>query len=110
MTWPRTPLFRMVAPRELESITRLGRFTNLPQIETKYFTTSVSKAIEFGNIADAFFADGPYTLIETAIQTSLIDWSFNVSVDSGIPTVTLPTRLLRFLDPPVVRSDRVEES
>ena len=97
-----TTLYRAVLPAELRSIQRIGAFSNIPGIETKYFSTSLQGAQSYAAQAARVFGDGPFTFVRTSIPANLITPQMQVTVDRGIGTVTIPTGLLARLDAPQV--------
>jgi hypothetical protein len=97
-----TNLFRAVTNPELESIQNIGGFENPVGNEVKYFSTSLDGAQSYGSQATSAFGDGPYSVVQTSIPTSLITPEMSVAVDGGIPTVVVPTGLLPSLSQPII--------
>jgi hypothetical protein len=95
-------LVRAVKRLELDSIRRLQRFTNIPGIERKYFATSTAAARAYGDLAHGTFGDGPYALVATSVDGSMLPADCRAVVDRGIETVTIPTELLYALAPPII--------
>jgi hypothetical protein len=96
-------LFCAVTERELDDILATGFFRNPFGVEVKYFSTTREGAASYASRAfRAWPKEGPYTIVETAIQTHLIAPSMSVVVDSNISTVTVPTSLLPELTSPRV--------
>lgn len=93
-------LARAVRPPELDSLVRLNRFDNPLGIECKYFCTSIEGAMTYAQMAQRRYGDGPYTIVVTAIDRSLLSKTSSVVVDGGIEAVTVPTELLYSLRPP----------
>lgn len=98
------PLYRAVAPAELASIRATGgRFTNPPGNEVKYFSTTPQGAMQYGQMAQQTYKDGPYSLVGTSIPKAAItpDMVVPGGVDRGIPTIVVPTPKLPLLTPAV---------
>jgi hypothetical protein len=89
-----------VREAEAESIGTHERFINPPGIEAKYFALTLMGARTYASKADLRFNDGPYRVVKTSIRSDLIEAEMVVSVDSGIDTVVLPSRLLPYLTRP----------
>jgi RHS repeat-associated protein len=88
-----TSLFRAVMQKELDDLAE-GVFRNPTGIEVKYFAETAEEAASYARQASRAFGDGPFTIIETRINTKLITPLMRVTVDRGISTVTVPTELL----------------
>jgi hypothetical protein len=95
-----TALYRAVGPAELESINALGKFTNLPGLEVKYFAATLEGASAYARAAAAAFGDGPFKIVKTSIASRLIDENMTCTVDSGIMTIVVPQGLLGALAAP----------
>ena len=98
-------LFRAVLPAELADIPYRSEFMNLAGIEHKYFATSLDGARRYAMLAEQAFGDGPFTIVATRIDRSLIADESRVLVDGAIATVTIPTDLLYALERPLVLED-----
>ena len=93
-------LYRAVGPEELESIRATEQFTNLPGLESKYFTTSAEDAADYAKQAVRAFGDEPYTIIKTQVNKKVLNQpNINATVDGGIPAVVLPNKDLKNLKP-----------
>src|SRR3954453_7097845 len=99
-------LFRAVRCPELESIRRIGAFSNLPGLECKYFALTLEHARLYARMAQHRFADGPYTVVATTIELSAISAQWRAVVDFGIQTITVPTHLLYGLGQPRIIEDQ----
>jgi hypothetical protein len=88
-----TTLYRAVLPAGLSSIQRIGAFSNIPGIETKFFSTTLRGARSYATPAARVFGDGPFTFVRTSIPTNLITPEMQITVDRGIRTVTISTGL-----------------
>jgi hypothetical protein len=97
-----TTLYRTVLLAELTSIQRIGAFSNIPGIETKYFSTTLRGARPYAAQAARVFGDGPFTFVRTIIPTNRITPEMHITVDRGIRTVTISTGLLGRLSAPDV--------
>lgn len=84
----------------MADIQKAGKFNNPPGIENKYFSTTKEGAQQYGDMAQKAFKDGPYSVVETSIPTNQIAKDMQVTVDSGIKTVTVPTDKLNQLTKP----------
>jgi filamentous hemagglutinin len=96
-----TSLFRAVNPAELSDISaNNGVFQNLGSAEGKYFSTTAEGA---GSYAQQTFGtglyEGPYTIVQTSIPTSLLTPVMGATVDGGISTIVIPNTLLPSLTP-----------
>lgn len=89
-----TRLYRAVLGDELSDIAERQAFRNPSGIESKYFSTSAEGAASYARQAAHAFGEGPFTIIETSIASNLITRQMRVTVDRGVSTVVLPTRLL----------------
>src|SRR5579862_2766987 len=95
-----TTLFRAVQPAELQSIQDTGMFSNVAGLEGKYFSTTLDGAQAYADAADAAFGDGPYTIVQTTIPSSMMPDM--VTVEFGVPTVFVPSEILTSLSEPVI--------
>ena len=91
----RIRLWRAVLLPELESIRATGAFSNPPGIDEKYFSFSPEGAISYAQAAFARWPEeGAYWLTSGDFPVESIPEDMMVSVDRGISTVTLSTKLL----------------
>ena len=95
-------LWRAVKAEELDSIRRLDAFTNIPGIERKYFTATLAGARAYAQLASLSYGDGPYFLVATWGDASLLPPDCWATVDRGIEIVAVPTELLYLLAPPTI--------
>lgn len=91
-------LWRAVSPQELEDLLQSGRFRNPDGIENKYFAPTVREATKYAVMAQAAYADGPYSIVVTAIGEESISTEMRACAEVEI--VTIPTLLLAQLAPP----------
>ena len=89
-------------PDEAADILAYKRFRNAPGLENKYFALTPDGATRYAARAASAFGDGPFTLVATAIPNVLIAWPLEVKVDGGIPTLVVPTRMLKVLSSPTM--------
>ena len=89
-------------PDEAADLTTYKRFRNVSGLENKYFALTLAGASRYAARAASAFGDGPFTLVTSAIQDRLITWPLEVKVDGGIPTLVVPTKMLRLLSPPTI--------
>lgn len=94
-------LFRAVQDAELENISSTNAFTNPAGIETKYFSTTLAGASSFAQRAGTAFGE-VYTIVQTSMPASGLSTADQLTVDGGIPTLTLPTSSLPILGTPQV--------
>ena len=102
-------IYRAVQQAELEDILQFGGFRNPYGLEVKYFSTSEGGAASYAVKAyRAWPEEGPYTAVKSSIPEELIKPEMlpeGGAVDSGIPTVAVPTETLPALEPPEVLPD-----
>jgi RHS repeat-associated protein len=97
-------LFRAVGPAELAQIEKTGTFMNIAGNEVKYFSTTLEGAQSYAKQAARAFGDGPYTIVGSGIPTSAVRPDMLVTVDRGIQTVVVPTKVLpQLVKPRVIR-------
>ena len=97
-------LYRSVLQDELDDINAKGEFDNPYGTENKYFSTSAEGAAQYARMSKNAFGWGPYTTVETSVDPATLDSMNMIGVDSGIPTVVIPTSMLPGLTPPVIWS------
>jgi hypothetical protein len=89
-----------VSSAELDDLAATGTFNNPLGIESKYFSTTAEGASSYAQqTVGTGLYQGPYSIVQTSIPTSLISPVMQVSVDGGISTVVVPTELLPSLSP-----------
>ena len=97
-------LFRAVGPAELAQIEKTGNFMNIAGNEVKYFSTTLEGAQSYARQATRAFGDGPYTIVGSGIPTSAVRPDMLATVDRGIQTVVVPTKVLpQLVKPRVIR-------
>lgn len=96
-----TALFRAVNPDELSQLSADdGAFVNPAGSEVKYFSTTPEGAASYAKQTfGTGLYEGPYTIVQTTIPSSSITPIMQATVDRGISTITVPTRLLPSLSP-----------
>ena len=97
------PLFRAVEPAELADIQAREAFRNPFGIEVKFFSTTLEGAAQEARGLSRLTGGKPFTLVETAIPRNrlrLLPEGNTLQVDTGVPTVVLPTEFLPALSRP----------
>ena len=80
-----------------------GKLENIHIVENKYFSTTRKGAEQFASMAEKGFGNPPYEIIETKIPKKLLEALPEIqrtTVDSGIPTILIPTESLDILSKP----------
>ena len=96
-------VFRAVGPDELKSIEAAGRFTNLPGLQGKYFTTSAGAAASYARQAVRGLGDPAYTIVGTQVSPNVLNQpGISSIVDRGIPAYVIPNKDLPSLVPQVL--------
>ena len=90
-------------PAEATQIKATGKLENIYIVENKYFSATRKGAEQFASMAEKGFGNPPYEIIETKIPKKLLEALPEIqrtTVDSGIPTVIIPTESLDILSKP----------
>ena len=84
-------LFRAVTPPELASIYRMNAFSNPAGVERKYFSLTLEGARRYAIAAEDAFGDGPFAIVQTSIDPTLVSADSRAVVDRGIFVLSVPT-------------------